>query len=174
MHKTMHIEFKTLLLLIKEMCILSTTLGCYSKWSILQRSEMEMLGRSINQNNLLLKYSIVNTSTCRFIFFISYKIYSYIFTQNIIRFYRSQFWINLTFNFTRKFMKQWKHCHFIVLGNLKIKSCIVSWNEVILSRIDNNSLIIQKSFTKSLRKLVFIFNKESSIVSLHFFYHTNN
>lgn len=51
------------------MYILGTTLGSYFKWSILQKkSEMEMLGRSINQNIFLIKYFIFDTSAWKFIF----------------------------------------------------------------------------------------------------------
>lgn len=159
------------------MYILGTTLGSYFKWSILpKKSEMEMLGRSINQNIFLIKYFIFDTSAWKFIFsyfqqdiqFITFDLFhaksikfcglftlllkamlknlqsmrihcwrkgwsSYInskdrlkililvienlliyfltiysdweFTQNMIRFYRSQFCKVLTFNFARKLMK---------------------------------------------------------------------
>lgn len=159
------------------MYILGTTLGSYFKWSILhKKSEVEMLGRSINQNIFLIKYSNFDTSAWRFIFsyflqdikFITFVFFtaksikfcglftlllkamlknlqsmrmrcwrkgwsSYInskdrlkllilvienlliyfltiysdwgFTQNMIRFYSSQFCKVLTFNFARKFMK---------------------------------------------------------------------
>lgn len=78
------------------MYILGTTLGSYFKWSILQKkSEMEMLGRSINQNIFLIKYFIFDTSAWKFIFsyflqdiqFITFDLFSCKIYQNLWSFH---------------------------------------------------------------------------------------